>query len=99
MRDIQRAYKDAMVAEYEALTRAGRKAEADHVKQQLSEQFGYSAADADADEASRESADEPVRESTDEPKPPEATVEPKPGRRGPRQPVGRKAADKDSSEG
>lgn len=90
MRDIQRAYQDAMVAEYEALTRAGRKEEAAHVKQQLAEQFGYP----DGEVAANES----VRESTDEPKPPEASVEPKPGRRGPRQPAGRKTDGKDAAE-
>lgn len=84
MRDIQRAYRDAMVHEYEALLRGGRASEARHVGRELKKQFGL---DVDPDDAPPPPPPPPVKEATVESRPPEDAAEPKPApRRGPGRP-------------
>lgn len=84
MRDVQRAYRDAMVEEYASLVRGGRVAEARHVRRQLREQFGVNVG---SDDAPPPPDPAPVAERVDEPRAPEDTAEPKPvPRRGPGRP-------------
>jgi hypothetical protein len=83
VRDIQRAYQDAMVEEYESLVRGGRTAEAKHVARQLKAQFGLTVGADDAPPP----PPAPTQERADEPRPVEDTAEPKPApRRGPGRP-------------
>lgn len=94
MRDIQRAYREAMVEEYTSLVRGGRAAEAKHVQRELREQFGLTVGD---DDTAPPPPPPPAPERADEPRPPEDTAEPKPApRRGPGRP--RKTAEASPSD-
>lgn len=78
MRDVKKDYRDAMVAEYASLVRAGRAEEAEHVAESLREQFDYDVAPAKARRAKtdKEAPDQPA-ETTAAAPPPETTAEPK----------------------
>jgi len=78
MRDIEAAYKEALVEEYEGYVRAGRTEDAEHVAGILKDRYGYDAGKRNAEEAAPV-----VSEKAAEEKPPEAAVDPKP-RRAPR---------------
>jgi hypothetical protein len=79
-----------MVEEYESLVRAGRTADAKHVKRELKVQFGV-------DVGGVEAGEPPATERAVEPRPPENAAEPNPpARRGPGRP--RKAAETASDE-
>jgi len=75
MRDIEAAYKDALVEEYEGYVRAGRTEEAEHVAGILKDRYGYDAGKRNAKEAAPA-----VSEKAAEEKPPESAVDPKPRR-------------------
>lgn len=75
MRDIEAAYKDALVEEYEGYVRAGRSDDAEHVAGVLKDRFGYDAGRAKAEEAAPAAPEKATEE-----KPPEAAVDPKPRR-------------------
>lgn len=96
MRDIEGAYRDATIAEYESLKGAGRDAEAAHVAEVLREQYGYDVEPPAAEGATPKSEDPPKRatepERADAGVLPEAAVEPKVDPRTPRTPATRKPA-------
>jgi hypothetical protein len=96
VRDIQRAYQDAMVEEYESLVRGGRTAEARHVQAELKDRFGVEVG-VDHNPAPSPPPPAPAKERADEPRPVEDTAEPKPApRRGPGRP--RKTAEASPSD-
>lgn len=71
MRDIDAAYKDALVEEYESYMRAGRGEEAEHVAHELRDRYGVDVAPGPV---------ETLVERADQ-KPPEAAVPPAPNPR------------------
>lgn len=85
MRDINRAYRDAMAAEYAALVSAGRLEDAEHVAEELKSQY-----DIDVRPARTKVTEKPkpplAPERVDVEPPPENTAEPTPARRGPGRP-------------
>jgi uncharacterized membrane protein len=93
VRDINRAYRDAMAQEYAALVSAGRDDEAEHVAEELKSQYDVEVRPAREKKAA--APEEPkapaVPERADVPHPPENTAEPRPAPRRPGRP--RKTAD------
>jgi len=73
MRDIEAAYKDALIEEYEGYMRAGRSEDAEQVAAVLKGDYGYDVVKPDG-EAKKAS----TPETKAVPRPPEAAVEPKP---------------------
>lgn len=73
MRDIEAAYKDALIEEHAGYVRAKRTAEAEQVAQVLRDRYGY-----DVDGESKKET--PAPEKADAERPPEAAVDPKPRR-------------------
>lgn len=81
MRDIEAAYKDALLEEHASYVRAGREAEAEHVAGVLKGQYGHDVAKkSNEDGGEKEKKPEPAPERADAEKAPEAAVEPKPRR-------------------
>jgi hypothetical protein len=78
MRDIEAAYKDALVEEYEAYVRANRKADAEQVAAVLKDRYDHDVAEQDSD--TEEKKPSPAPERADAEKAPENTAEPKPRR-------------------
>lgn len=79
MRDIDQAYRTAMIDEYAALKSSGRDEEAEHVATVLRERYGHEVEAKPAKQREPEKAPERV----DVAPPPENTAEPQPRRRGP----------------
>lgn len=77
MRDIEAAYRDALVEEYEAYVRASRKADAKQVAAVLKDGYDYDVAEPDGD-AEQEKKPSSAPERADAEKAPENTAEPKP---------------------
>lgn len=87
MRDIEHAYRDAMVAEYEDLVRGGRTEEADHVAEVLADRYGHKIGSGpklpDAGDAPETTSQEAPPETATPPaprrgRPPKAANSPKP---------------------
>lgn len=78
MRDIDAAYKDALVEEYEGYVRAGRSADAKQVAAVLKDRYDHDVAKQDSD--TEEKKPSPAPERADAEKAPENTAEPKPRR-------------------
>lgn len=76
MRDIEAAYKDALIEEHAGYVRAGRTAEAEHVAEVLKDRYDHDVAKSGPG-ASAASGPEKV-ETTAAARPPEAAVESKP---------------------
>lgn len=78
MRDIEAAYKDALIEEHASYVRASRTAEAEEVAQVLRDRYGH---DVDGEGGNEKSEKEtPAPEKAEAEKPPEAAVDPKPRR-------------------
>jgi hypothetical protein len=95
VRDVKKDYRDAMVAEYASLVRAGRAEEAEHVAESLREQFDYDV----SPKRGRAKKEEPeqTRETTAAAPAPENTAEPKaPAPRAPRVQSAKRTAQGDS---
>lgn len=75
MNAIDNRYKQALIDEYEAYSRAKRTESAEHVAEVLREQYGY---DVEKQAEPEEKAQEPTPRTTAEPRPPEAAVASKP---------------------
>lgn len=82
MRDIEAAYRDALVEEYEGYARAGRTKDAEHVAGILKDRYSYDVAGEtegdDGKKAAKESSQVPEKAEAE--KPPENAVDPKPRR-------------------
>lgn len=76
MRDIEAAYKDALIEEHAGYVRASRTAEAEQVAQVLRDRYGHDV----GGEKSKKAESAPAAERADVAKPPEAAVDPKPRR-------------------
>lgn len=85
MRDINRAYRDAMAAEYAALVSAGRLDEAEHVAEELKSQYDVDVQPTRAKEP-EQSKPAVAAERADAEPPPENTAEPAPVKRLPGRP-------------
>lgn len=83
MRDIEAAYKDALIEEHASYVRANRTAEAEQVAQVLRDRYDHDVADKGEAEKPKKAEQAPAAERADAAKPPEAAVDPKP-RRAPR---------------
>lgn len=81
MRDIEKAYREATIAEYESLKGAGRDQEAAHVAGVLRDQYGYEAEPENTPAAPERTEQPPAPERADEPRPPENTAVPHPAPR------------------
>jgi hypothetical protein len=82
MRDIEAAYKDALIEEYEGYRRAGRTEDAEHVADILKDRYGHSVASeskGDDGKAAAKEAPQPA-EKADMEKPSENATDPKPRR-------------------
>lgn len=79
MRDIEAAYKDALIEEHASYVRANRTAEAEQVAQVLRDRYDHDVA-IKGDGGAKEKSPEPAPERADVEKPPEAAVDPKPRR-------------------
>jgi hypothetical protein len=80
MRDIEAAYKDALIEEHASYVRANRTAEAEQVAQVLRDRYDHDVTRGGDDEQADQA---PTSERADVEKLPEAAVDPKP-RRAPR---------------
>jgi hypothetical protein len=82
MRDIEAAYKDALIEEYEGYMRAGRTDDAEHVAGILKDRYSYDiasgAGDGDAKTAAKKSPQ--PSEKAEAEKLPENATDPKPRR-------------------
>lgn len=81
MRDIEAAYRDALIEEHASYVRGGRTAEAENVAEVLRKRYDHDV-NAKTEPAKKPEASA-APERADAEKPPEAAVEPKP-RRSPR---------------
>ena len=79
MRDIEAAYKDALIDEHEGYVRAGRTAEAEQVAEALKDRYDYDVDKRDGD-AKKEKEPSSAPERADAEKAPETAVDPKPRR-------------------
>lgn len=79
MRDIEAAYKDALIEEYEGYVRGGRTAEAEQVAEVLKGRYNHDVAKKGAAAEPEKKADS-APEKADAEKAPEAAVDPKPRR-------------------
>ncbi len=82
MRDIEAAYKDALVEEYEGYVRAGRTEDAEHVAAILKDRYSHdvvSESEGDGAKKTAKESPQPAEKAAEE-KPPEAAVDPKPRR-------------------
>lgn len=82
MRDIETAYKDALIDEHEGYVRAGRIEDAEHVAGILKDRYGHSIASESEGDDDKTAAKEPPQapEKADAEKLPENAMDPKPRR-------------------
>lgn len=83
MRDIEAAYKDALIEEHAGYVRANRTAEAEQVAQVLRDRYGHDIDGGGGDERLKKAESAQAPEKAQAEKAPEAAVDPKP-RRSPR---------------
>jgi hypothetical protein len=79
MRDIEAAYRDALIEEYEAYVRANRKADAKQVAAALKDRYDHDVAEPDGN-AEQDKKPAPAPERADAEKAPENTAERAPQR-------------------
>ena len=79
MRDIEAAYKDALIEEHAGYVRANRSAEAEQVAQVLRDRYDHDVT-RKSDGGEKVKEPEPAPERVDAGKAPEAAVDPKPRR-------------------
>lgn len=81
MRDIEAAYKDALVEEYEGYVRAGRTEDAEHVAGLLKDRYSYDVAGEVGDDGAKKAEKDPQPpEKAEAEKLPENATDPKPRR-------------------
>ncbi|MFJ6729997.1 hypothetical protein ACIQPQ_34370 [Streptomyces sp. NPDC091281] len=95
-RDIDEAYKQAMISEWRAYRDSGRTEQADHVAAVLLAEYDHDVHDVEAD-GKETAVSQQAPETTAAAKPPQTAVEPKPQTAGARGPAKKAAAVKSAA--